>query len=129
MSLIFPMETAIDKGRTLSFQLQSTIVPYSHNHWPCIFFSEEQQPACCAHKNVHHRRRQKNVARVVKYFVVQNRWKSEGSKAGLYSRYGNTLVKLCDVLHSLQTGTGPGVVVLQEKGCLLLWPDSGNLGL
>ena len=31
-----------------------------------------------------------------------------------------------NVLHGLQTGMGSGVVVLQEKGCLLLWPDSGN---
>ena len=33
------------------------------------------------------------------------------------------------MLHGLQTGMGPGVVVLQEKGCLLLWPDSGNSSL
>jgi len=30
------------------------------------------------------------------------------------------------MLHGLQTGTGADVIVLQEKGCLLLWPDSGN---
>jgi hypothetical protein len=24
---------------------------------------------------------------------------------------------------------GPGVIMLQEKGYLLLWPDSGNWGL
>jgi hypothetical protein len=36
-------------------------------------------------------------------------------------------VKIENVLHGLQTGMGPGVIVLQEKGCLLLWPDSGNL--
>ena len=35
-------------------------------------------------------------------------------------------VKIDNVLHDLQTGMGPGVNVLQEKGCLLLWPDSGN---
>jgi len=29
----------------------------------------------------------------------------------------------------LQTGVEPGVIVLQEKGCLLLWPDSGNSSL
>ena len=34
-----------------------------------------------------------------------------------------------NVLHGLQTGMGPGVIVLQEKGCLLLWPDSGNSSL
>ena len=34
-----------------------------------------------------------------------------------------------DVLHGLQTGMGPGVILLQEKGCLLLWPDSGNSSL
>jgi len=37
--------------------------------------------------------------------------------------------KIDSVLHGLQTGMGPGVIVLQEKGCLLLWPDSGNLSL
>jgi hypothetical protein len=26
-------------------------------------------------------------------------------------------------------GMGSGVIVLQEKGFLLLWPDSGKLGL
>ena len=31
--------------------------------------------------------------------------------------------------HGLQTGMGPGVIVLQEKGCLLLWPDSGKSSL
>jgi hypothetical protein len=29
----------------------------------------------------------------------------------------------------LETGMGPGVSVLQETGCLLLCPDSGNSGL
>jgi len=33
------------------------------------------------------------------------------------------------VLHGLETGMGPGVVMLQEKGCLPLWPDSGNSSL
>jgi len=37
--------------------------------------------------------------------------------------------KIDDVLHGLQTGMGPGVIMLQEKGCLLLWPDCGNLSL
>lgn len=32
-------------------------------------------------------------------------------------------------LHHLQTGMEPGVIVLQEKGCLLLWPDFGCLSL
>jgi hypothetical protein len=31
--------------------------------------------------------------------------------------------------HGLQTGRGPGIIVLQEKSCLLLWPDPGNLGI
>jgi len=34
--------------------------------------------------------------------------------------------KTDNVLDGLQTGMGPGVIVLKEKGCLLLWPDSGN---
>jgi len=37
--------------------------------------------------------------------------------------------KIDNVLHGLQTGIGPGVIVLQEKGCLLVWPDSGNSSL
>ena len=41
----------------------------------------------------------------------------------------HSLAKLDNVLHGLQTGMGPGVIVLQEKGCLLLWPDSGNSSL
>jgi len=41
----------------------------------------------------------------------------------------NSPPKIGNVLHGLQTGMGPGVVVLQEKGCLLLWPDSGNSSL
>jgi len=34
-----------------------------------------------------------------------------------------------NVLHGLQTGMGPDVIMLREKGRLLLWPDSGNLSL
>jgi len=34
-----------------------------------------------------------------------------------------------NVLHGLQTGMGPGIIVLQEKGSLLLRPDSGNSSL
>ena len=37
--------------------------------------------------------------------------------------------KIDSVFHGLQTGMGPGVSVLQEKGCLILWPDSGNSSL
>jgi len=37
--------------------------------------------------------------------------------------------KIDNVLHGLQTGMGPGIIALQEKGSLLLWPDSGNLSL
>lgn len=33
------------------------------------------------------------------------------------------------MFHDLQTGMGPGITVLQEKGCLLLWSDSGSLSL
>ena len=33
------------------------------------------------------------------------------------------------MLHSLQTGMGPGVIVLQEECCLLLGPDSGSSSL
>jgi len=37
--------------------------------------------------------------------------------------------KIDSVLHGLQTGMGPGLIMLQEKGYLLLWPDSGNSSL
>jgi hypothetical protein len=37
--------------------------------------------------------------------------------------------KTDNVLHGLQTGMGPGVIVLQDKGRLLLWLDSGNSSL
>ena len=37
--------------------------------------------------------------------------------------------KFDNVLHGLETGMGPGVIVLQGKGCLLLWHDSGNTSL
>lgn len=33
------------------------------------------------------------------------------------------------MLHGLQTDMGRGVTVLQERGCLLLWPDSVSLSL
>jgi len=33
------------------------------------------------------------------------------------------------VLDNLQIGMGPGVIVSQEKGYLLLWPDSASLSL
>ena len=41
----------------------------------------------------------------------------------------NSPDKIGSVLHDLQTGTGPGVIVLKEKGSSLLWPDSGSLSL
>lgn len=34
-----------------------------------------------------------------------------------------------NVLHYLQTDMVPGVTVLQEKDCLLLWPDCASLNL
>jgi hypothetical protein len=37
--------------------------------------------------------------------------------------------QLCNVHHDLQTGLESGVVMLQVKGCILLWPESLNLGL
>ena len=38
----------------------------------------------------------------------------------------DSLAKIDNVLYGLQNGMGPGVIVLQEKGCPLLWPDTGN---
>jgi len=37
--------------------------------------------------------------------------------------------KIDSVLHGLQTGMGPGIIMLQQKGYILLWPDSGNSSL
>jgi hypothetical protein len=37
--------------------------------------------------------------------------------------------KICNVLHGLQIDMESGVIVLQQKGCLLLWPVSRNSGL
>ena len=37
--------------------------------------------------------------------------------------------KIDNMLRGLQTGVGSGVIVLEEKGYLLLWPDSGNSSL
>jgi len=38
----------------------------------------------------------------------------------------DSAAKIGNVLHGLQTGMGPGVTVMREKGCLFLWTDSGN---
>ena len=34
---------------------------------------------------------------------------------------------IVNVLHDLQTGTRPDVIMLQEKGCHLLLPDAESL--
>ena len=34
--------------------------------------------------------------------------------------------KIDSVLYGLQTGMGPSITVLQEKGCPLLWPESAS---
>ena len=54
-----------------------------------------------------------------------NKRNSECAKSGLYSGWGR-IVKTGNVLHGLQSGTGLSVPVSQEKGCFLLWPDSGS---
>lgn len=41
----------------------------------------------------------------------------------------NTPAKLDNVLHCLQTGTGPGIIMQQEKKSFLLCPASGSLSL
>jgi hypothetical protein len=63
------------------------------------------------------------------FFIGPNKWKSEGKKFGLYGGCGRTVQpNSCNVSHGLQTGMEPGVIMLQEEGCLLC-PDSGNSGL
>jgi len=53
----------------------------------------------------------------------------EGAKSGLCRVSLDSPTKIGSVLHSLQTGMGPGIIVLQEKRVVLLWPDSGSLSL
>jgi hypothetical protein len=57
-------------------------------------------------------------------FHWSEQWKSEGAKSTLTV----DPAKFCNVLYGLETAMVPGVIVLQEKGCLL-WSDSGNSGL
>ena len=44
-------------------------------------------------------------------FISLNRWKSEGTKSGLYSECGSP-AKIGSVLHGFQTGMDPGVIVM-----------------
>jgi hypothetical protein len=63
-------------------------------------------------------------------FISLNRWKSEGAKSGLYNGCGKTIqprFTMCSMVFKLVLG--PGVIMLKEKGCLLLWPDSENSSL
>ena len=59
MPPIISMGTRIYAKRTITLfnrvnpQLQNTIFQCSHNHWLCIFTSNEQDPACHACNNVH----------------------------------------------------------------------------
>jgi len=62
-------------------------------------------------------------------FIGLSSWKSEGAKSKLYSGFSRAVQSRLATCSSLQTGTGAGIVALQEKGCLLLWPDSGSLSL
>jgi len=66
--------------------------------------------SCCARRMFPH----------IPPFINLNKWKLEGTKSELYRE--------C-VLHILPTDMGPDVIMLQERGCLLLWPDSGSLSL
>ena len=61
-------------------------------------------------------------------FINLNIWKSEVVRFGLYIGCSRTALSgTGNVLHSLQTGMGPGIIVFLEKRCLLRWPDSGSL--
>ena len=53
----------------------------------------------------------------------------EGAKSGLCRVSLDRPTKNGSVLHGLQTNMGPGVIILQEKDCHLLWPDSGSSSL
>jgi len=61
-------------------------------------------------------------------FVNTNRWKTEVAKSELYAGCGRTVqarLAICFTVFKLVCG----LVLLQEKGCCLLWPNSGSLSL
>ena len=61
-------------------------------------------------------------------FVTPNRWKKVPNLSCTVDEQDGP-AKTGNVLHSLQTGIGPGIITLPEKVCLLLQPDSGILSL
>jgi len=119
--------------KTLFFDIGTTIYAF--------FSSDEQKPACHARKNLHqqggplfhslydggvagkmlptqsifHQPEQMEVIRC-QIWTIQWVWY-------------DSLAKIDNVLHDLQTGIGPGIITLQEKSCLLLCPDPGNSSL
>jgi len=58
--------------------------------------------------------------------ISPNRQKLEGIKSGLWCVWQDSPAKTDNVFYGLQTVMGPGVTVLPEKVCLLLWPNSGS---
>jgi len=58
-------------------------------------------------------------------FIGPNRQMTEGTQYQICSRCGRTVpAKAGSMLHRILTGMGPGLIVLQEKGYLPLWPDT-----
>ena len=64
-------------------------------------------------------------------FIGPNRWKSEGAKSELYCGYSRAVqprLAKCSTL-LIQNGMRPSVIMLQVKGSLLIWSDSGSFSL
>ena len=97
------METTADSKSIITLfdrensQLQNTIFQHNHHYKLSIFASSEQEHAYCTHKNLHQwevtdcfTATMMTVSLLGKYcpcspsYINSNRWKSEGSKFGLY---------------------------------------------
>ena len=114
---------------------------HSHRHWLRTFASDEKEPACSARKNLtsggdplFHSSYDGVVARKScprsPSFIGPRRWKSEGTKSGLYGVCGTTVqprLTMCSTVFRLVWGLALSCCI--EKGCILLWPDSGNSSL
>jgi len=109
------------KKQILSYK---TLAFNSHHYKVCIFPSDEQEPTFLTHNDLHHG----GGPQFHSCYDGLNRWKLEGGKSRVHSGCCMT-VEPGIVLHLLQTGMELGTVMLQEKCCLLLWPDSGSLSL
>ena len=141
------METTMDtKSTTTLFdransRLQNTI--FQHSHHPLLMhFCQQWTRACMPHSKksvpaeVTHSFTAATMALLLgkccpcsPSFIGLNRWKSKSTRSRLYGECGRTVQPRLAVCSSLQTGTEPGVIVLQKNGCLLLWSNSESSSL